>query len=354
MARLPSNIVRRGKRYYFRASVNGRDIRLSLGENLADAKRQAVTVRQQLLTPPEIEIEEAAEVVELTLADFAKRWLTEYVGQRRNAAGQELAEQRLEKYLFPALGSEVLTSVTTTQLRTFRTRLEAADLSPQTVRHVLADVRCMFRFALEVGELRESPFKLSIMPGVPENAPRSLTERELALILRASPPACRSTVELAVHTGLRWGELKRLEWRHVVDEPRPHLILEGTKSGKVRRVPLVVQAAELLKRLKDQSQSEFVLEWRPNHSTQFTRSVFLKTGVRWHFHQLRHTFACRWLEAGGSKEVLQKILGHSTIKMTERYGRLSDEAVFAEARELGANSRLQLGTVDGTPRIFEN
>jgi integrase len=56
--------------------------------------------------------------------------------------------------------------------------------------------------------------------------------------------------------------------------------------------------------------------------------------MKWYFHQLRHTFACRWLERGGSKEALQRILGHSTIRLTERYGELSDDAVFGEAKRL--------------------
>ena len=44
-------------------------------------------------------------------------------------------------------------------------------------------------------------------------------------------------------------------------------------------------------------------------------------------HQLRHTFAARYLEAGGTLEVLPRILGHSTIKLTECYGRLRPHAV---------------------------
>ena len=58
--------------------------------------------------------------------------------------------------------------------------------------------------------------------------------------------------------------------------------------------------------------------------------------ARFHVHQLRHTFACRWLEAGGSIEALREALGHSTVKVTERYGRLSDAFVRADAERVHA------------------
>ena len=94
-------------------------------------------------------------------------------------------------------------------------------------------------------------------------------------------------------------------------------------------------AVEVLKHAKEKRTSLFVLEFRADHFCNFVERIGKTAGVRWHFHQLRHTFACRWLEQGGSKDALQKILGHSTIRMTERYGQLSDEAVFAEAKRLG-------------------
>ena len=47
-----------------------------------------------------------------------------------------------------------------------------------------------------------------------------------------------------------------------------------------------------------------------------------------------HTFACRWLECGGSLAALQEILGHASIVRTQRYARLGEEHVRTEAAKV--------------------
>jgi len=68
----------------------------------------------------------------------------------------------------------------------------------------------------------------------------------------------------------------------------------------------------------------------------FASAVRRLSGVEgFHVHQMRHTFACQWLERGGSLAALQHVLGHASIVTTQRYARLTDEAVMREAARIG-------------------
>lgn len=132
-------------------------------------------------------------------------------------------------------------------------------------------------------------------------------------------------VRLGLATGLRWGEMVRAQAR---DIRHGMLVVSHTKSRKMRRVPL---PPALLEELRFKIGPLLPIQ----NSWGFTRQVRRYSGVeRFHPHQLRHTFATRWAESGGNLAALQLALGHSSIVVTQRYARLTDEHVRAEANRL--------------------
>jgi integrase len=106
----------------------------------------------------------------------------------------------------------------------------------------------------------------------------------------------------------------------------------------VRRVPLTAGAREAIDDLRRISESVFVAPYRMSNPCTIAYRIRDRmpedNRVRWHWHQLRHTFASRYVERGGNLVALQRMLGHSTSRMTERYASLSDAALFADLERI--------------------
>lgn len=135
---------------------------------------------------------------------------------------------------------------------------------------------------------------------------------------------------LSLLTGMRRDEIAKLEWRHVTADT---VRLFVTKSGIPRTIPLCPEAANIIHRQPHHKGSPFVFTtqkggryvratemWR--EGVKRSQKLAHKAGrelVEMRLHDLRHEFAIRYLENGGSLYVLQKLLGHSTIKLTEHY-----------------------------------
>jgi integrase len=100
-----------------------------------------------------------------------------------------------------------------------------------------------------------------------------------------------------------------------------------TKSGRVRRVPLPSALRAAIA-----GRSGRRVPFAAASPGSFARVVRRRSGVRdFHPHRCRHTFAMRWLAAGGSLPVLQELLGHRDLSTTMRYARVSDDLVRREA-----------------------
>lgn len=160
-------------------------------------------------------------------------------------------------------------------------------------------------------------------------------------------------VLLALHTGLRRGELFGLEWRDVDLLERLVTVRgEGAKSGHTRHVDLNATAVKALQRWQtdraavltaDAIGSALVFPSTSGQRLDNVQSAWesvLKaaaiTGFR--FHDLRHTFASRLVQAGVDLNTVRELLGHADLKMTLRYAHLSPEKRRAAVDRLVAQS----------------
>jgi integrase len=113
-------------------------------------------------------------------------------------------------------------------------------------------------------------------------------------------------------------------------------VIQRTKSGKVRRVPL---EPELVPGLRGRIGR--LVPFAERSPGSFSRIVRRPAKIeRFHPHRLRHTFASQWLEQGRSLAALQQVLGHVSITTTQRYACLSDDYVRQEAERV-AEFRVQ-------------
>lgn len=315
MPKLPRNMIRRkGKPgFYFRQVVAGRVVVRALGANYEQACQRLRSLKQE-----DIPLESS------TVSTAARRWLSVYVTTERRPEDHQLASQRVRDYLEPFLGQVLLHKLKKDHLRSYRLHLEGTHLSRQSVRHLLSDARCLLNWCEDTGLIDHAPIPARLLPRMQERPPDRLTDEEVEQVTGLPDPygyICR----FGLGTGMRWGEMVRAQSSDISGAV---ITVHQTKSGRVRRLPLPQSlAAELRNRIGR------LIPLRDGQGVAM--QVRKRTGIAgFHVHQLRHSFACRWLERGGSLTALQELLGHGSIVTTQRYGRLAEAHVHAEARLL--------------------
>jgi integrase len=134
-------------------------------------------------------------------------------------------------------------------------------------------------------------------------------------------------IVFAAFTGLRKSEMFRVRSEHVVDG---RLRIDArTKNGRPRTVPLHPRALAVAEKLPFEAITPKILrtEWDAARTACKLKHI--------HWHDLRHTFASWLVQAGVSLLEIKDLMGHSTVKVTERYAHLAPNSTTAAIAKLG-------------------
>ena len=209
-------------------------------------------------------------------------------------------------------------------------------VSESTVRRERGLLQSIFERAIDEGYDIRNPFR-GIKRGKDKPRTRVLTLDEETKLLDALHPRFQRFVRFALGTGCRLDEIRGIDSKQDVDWIRGTVHVIG-KFRKERDVPMQPDANAAL---KEQLEEEGKL-WKQN--PQRLREVLAEGAVRAKIpsitpHALRHTFGTRWLQAGGDIYKLSKILGHSSVAVTEaHYAHLLKEDSWPRANRSGSRS----------------
>lgn len=216
--------------------------------------------------------------------------------------------------------------------------------SPTTVVRYLASLSHALSVAVRDWEwIQENPVLKISKPKISNERTRFLSDEERTKLMRACQESeskgLYPVVILALSTGMRRGEILNLKWGDV-DLDRGAILLQTTKNGERRFVPVVGIALDLKSRHTGQSINTLIFPAphsppKPIDIRSAWETALKKAGIsNFRFHDLRHTAASYLAMNQASLLEIGTLLGHKTVQMTKRYAHLSNAHIYSAARTL--------------------
>jgi len=246
-----------------------------------------------------------------------------------------------ELWIKPVIGNTPFNQISQFSLEKIKKRMLDAGKSPRTVKYAFDVINQAWNLARRNGTIHiDSPTKNIKAPKFDNRRIRFLTHEEAESLLEnlsARSWQLHDISLLSLHTGMRAGEIFSLTWGHI-DLDRGHITIVDPKATRTRTAFMTGQVKAMFKRLYGNGKNRNDLVFKDRNgkrivevSQSFDRAVKelgFNKGVkdrrqRLVFHSLRHTYASWLVEGVTDLYTVSKLMGHSDLKMTQRYSHLS-------------------------------
>lgn len=357
---------------------------IDLGPDPSDGKRKRI-YKTVHMSKPEAEVEMAKMITELqngayveptkmTLEKFLRHWLEVYGKTNLKPQTYDSYKMICEKHLIPSLGKMPLSKLHQTHLEQYQVKAIASGrtngnggLSARTVQYHHRVLGKALSYAVKMKILPYNIARDVSAPRAKKKEMRALTAEEVRHFLEvAKGHRDYPIIFMAVHTGMRRGELLGLKWqdidfknkiarvrRSLQKSKDDGLLLGSTKTDDGRPVPLPDSVCELLKEHRNRKGQVVHLDIKDNliftesngnpinpgnlsHRIESLAKAAKLEGIN--LHGLRHTWATLALESGIHPKVVQAVLGHSNISITMDIYSHVMPVMFTEASDIVAQT----------------
>jgi integrase/recombinase XerD len=255
-------------------------------------------------------------------------------------------------------GHTRIETATKNDLSSFVEYEQDCGLSPNTVATRLNCIYAFITCLVERGVVHPDILKKKMRIKIPDTLPRAIAPQDICRILSVIKKVRDlAMILILLRTGMRIGELLNTRVSDInLSENRIDVYeAEKTRVGRVVYLSADARSALRIWLRKREKQKEYLFYTRGQSkvmSYETARRMFEtyleKAGLAhkgYTLHCLRHTFASELLNAGMRLECLQQLLGHSSIEMTRRYARLTDNTRREEY--FRAMAIIENGGIDG-------
>ena len=307
---------------------------------LADARKKAKLLKLEVSNGADPANDKRAAKAVLTLSEFYEEHYKPYAYAHKRSASSDhqLFKCRLEQ----RFGHLRLNQITKTMIIAFHNELKMSKLSGGTCDHYVKFLRQALNRAIDFGLLKENPAAGVKLFNEANNVEHYLDANQLEALMNvlktnSNRPVCL-IISLLISTGARMSEVLNATWDQINLETRTWKIPAlNSKSKKVRSVPLNDSAIDIINQLETRGNYEYLIVNRItgkpySNIHKAWGKIRAEAGLNnMRIHDCRHNFASFLVNSGRTLYEVQKILGHSTSKVTEKYSHLSSATLQAAA-----------------------
>ena len=271
---------------------------------------------------------------EVRLADFVQEYL-QYSNAEKEESTHEI-DSRALKHFVTLVGNVLIGRVTAKDGEDFKLK-RVDDILPVSVNIELRQLKAAFQKAVAWRYLEQNPLRDVKQYRVKSTNVRNyLTKSEINIVLNQIPESVfKSFVLFCLYTGCRRGEALNLNWEDV-DFVNKQVTFHVTKNGKRRVIPLNSILNRVLQNMDMNGVNPFPFseDYVTHKFKKYLRSSGIKNCESLRLHSLRHTFASHLVMSGVDLLTVSKLLGHSTVRVTEMYAHLMPNHMMASVERL--------------------